>query len=86
MSVPCSLSKNTLMCNKGHGVEGFYYSSGYCKAREKDESSHAHEGPGIRNKAEPYSDWYPLQKRLYPLDYCIAVTVLLNRSYWLSVH
>lgn len=71
MSVPCSLSKNTLTCNKGHRVEGFYYSSGYCKAKQKDESSHAHEGP------EPYSDWYPLQKRLYPLDYCIAVTAVI---------
>lgn len=86
MSVQGSLSKNTLLCNKGHRVEGFYDAAGYCKARQKDESSHADEGPGIRNQAEPYDDCYPLQKRLYPLDYILAVTLSLNRSYWLSVH
>lgn len=53
MSVPGSLSKNTLICNKGHRVEGFSDASGYCKARQKDESSHADEGPGIRSQAEP---------------------------------
>lgn len=68
MSVPGSLSKNTLIYNKGHSVEGFYDASGYCKARQRDESSHAAGGPRIRNQAEPYDDWNPSQKHLYPLD------------------
>lgn len=82
MSVPGSLLKNTLICNKERRVEGFYDASGYCKARQKDESTHADEGPGIRNQAEPYDDWYPSQKCFYPLDYSLSA----NGSYWLSVH
>lgn len=67
MSVPGSLSKSTLIYNKGHRVEGFY-ASGYCKARQRDESSHAAEGPRKRNQAELYDDWNLLQKHFYPLD------------------
>lgn len=68
MPVPGSLSKNTLTYNKGHRAEGFYDASGYHKARQRDESNHAAEGPRVRNQAEPYDDWNPLQKRFYRLD------------------
>lgn len=69
MSLPGSLSKN--IHYKAHRGEGIYDASGYCIAKQRDDSIHAAKGPRIRNQVKPYDDWEPFAKAFLstPLEY-----------------